>query len=195
MFTWVLNHKETLALIFTYIGGVWVAFRFVHRKWYKPTRAFLDRLKTVMSELENNGGGSMKDIVAQTRDKVGKMSKDVLIIKAAQDANFQLNPDCIFQCAPDGRCIMVNESICRLFGAEREEMLGFGWTGFIHEDERDEARRFWKDSVITDNVINGEYLIVNGYTNEEIPCVYTAYVKRNSDGEIISIFGIVNKKQ
>jgi len=194
MFTWVLKHKETLALIFTYIGGAWAGFRFIHRKWYKPIKAFFDRLKRVMAELEDNGGGSTKDRVRNFSNLLLKISKDVSLIKAAQDANFQLNPDCIFQCAPDSRCIMVNESICRLFGAERDEMLGFGWTSFIHEDEREDAKKYWKDSVLTDNVINSEYTIVNGYTQEEIPCVYTAYVKRNSDGEIISIFGIVNRK-
>lgn len=200
MFTWVLNNLETITKLGAYIGGMWAAFRFLYTKAYKPSSAFITRMKGAISELENNGGGSMKDILQQTKDKVGKVQRDISVMKAAMDANFQLSPDCIFQCAPpDGRCIMVNESICRLYGADREQLLGYGWTNFIDdsvdEDAKETAKDYWKQAVISDNVINSQYTIINGFTGERIPCVYTAYVKRNGEtNEIISIFGIVIKK-
>ncbi len=201
MLEWVVNHKETVALFVTYIGGMWGAFKILYKYVYKPIKLFLQRLVRVMSELENNGGGSMKDILWQTKDNVGKIQKDITSIKAAQAANFQLSPDCIFECSIDGKCIMVNESLCRLYGADRQLFLGYGWTNFVvdENDEDDEAVRreakvFWVSSVMTDNVINSEYTIRNGYTYEKVRCAYTAYVKRNQEtGEIISIFGIVNK--
>lgn len=196
VWNWVIENKEPLgwgcgAAVGTYRFGL-----FAYKKGLVPFRAFIAEVRAVIAEFKPNGGGSLKDISKSNQSALVKISKDISTMKATQEAEFQLNSDCKFECAPDGRCVKVNDAICRLFGAsDTNKMLGFGWVSFIKENQRDHARQVWEDAVETDNAINSSYTIINGMTGEEVQCTYMAYIKRHSEtNEIISIFGIVNKK-
>ena len=193
---WVIDNREPLGWGCGAAVGTWKFLVFAYKKCLLPFRAFLAEIKNALAELRPNGGGSMKDMAKSNQIALTKISKDITTMKATQEAEFQLNPDCKFECAPDGRCIKVNDAICRLFGAsDNQKMLGFGWLNFVKPSEQDHARQIWEDAVETDNAINSSYTIVNAMTGEEVECTYIAYIKRNSEtNEIISIFGIVNKK-
>lgn len=193
---WVIDNREPLGWGCGAAVGTWKFLVFAYRKGLIPLRNFISEIKTGLAELKPNGGGSMKDMAKSNQAALIKISKDITTMKATQEAEFQLNPDCKFECAPDGRCVKVNDAICRLFGAtDNQRLLGFNWVSFVKLEEQERVRLHWENGVETDNVITDEYTVVNGITNAEQACSYIAYVKRNSEtNDIISIFGIVNKK-
>lgn len=192
---WVLANKENITWVCVSIGGAYAFFKWLHKAVWKPSSLFIDRVKKALSELEPNGGGSIKDIVKSDHAALKELGADVKLIKTVQKANIRLNPDCIFQCDSHSKCIMANDSLCRLFGATKEQMLGFGWASFIKPSEREDAREAWESAVENDNEITYEYTIIHGVTGDEIKCIYTAYIDRNPNtNEVMSIFGIVNKK-
>lgn len=52
-----------------------------------------------------------------------------------------------YVCTPDGACIYASKRLCELFEKSEIDMLGFGWTLSIVEDERDLAYHKWINSV------------------------------------------------
>lgn len=52
-----------------------------------------------------------------------------------------------YVCTPDGACIYASKRLCELFERSEMDMLGFGWTLSIVEDERDGAYLKWINSV------------------------------------------------
>ncbi len=201
MLDWVLAHKEMIALYGTYVGSTWVALRWLRKTVYRPSKAwwkkqsdFIEEIKEGLKELKHNGGQSIKDISVQNKLALIKIGKDVVSMKADQDADFQLSREARFKCNSLGECNAVNDSLCRLYGATDEKLLGYNWLSYVHQNSRNSVENFWRNGLKSNSVISSDYSIVNGETDEEIQCEYVAYVKRNSDGEIISISGIVNKK-
>lgn len=166
---WKEKGTETIFVgIIAFLGSLFV-------KKFKPSFKTAKRMYGLVSEV---------DVIKY----------ELELLKSLQDAKFHLSSDCIFQCDKYGKCVRVNQSICDLFGADEDEMLGYGWADFIAEDERGEAEKYWKERVLTNTIIKSEYPIINRKTNTKVECSYIAYVKRDK-GQIISIFGIVNKKQ
>lgn len=184
---WLMEHWETIGKVIGGAGGFWVAVKWSWKNIYKPFRAKYLIWDKGMQELLNNGGSSMKDMLSV-------VAKDVKVIKVIQEADMQLNPDARFQCSPDGSCILVNDSLCRMFGASRDELLGMGWLNFVVADQRDDVIETWREALISNLEMSYDYNILHGNTGEKIWVHYKAYIKRNSAGDIISIFGIVNKK-
>lgn len=178
---WINDHREAIAW---YCGGavaVYKAGGFLRVKVWLPLKKKWDNISY---QLNNNGGKSLLDLIQ-------KIDKNITQIKAAQDAEFQLNSDCKFECAPDGRWIRVNDSLCKLFEAtDRQRLMGYSWINFVKSEQQEAVREHYENGVETDDVLAGDCTLANGQE-----CSYIAYVKRNSEtNEIISIFGIVNKK-
>lgn len=184
---WILENKVNIGWVTGGAAGTYKVLLLIYKRLYRPTRTYLNRWNKAMLELEHNGGGSIKDVVV-------KMSTDMSVIRLTQEAEFQLNPDCRFQCSSDGRFTKVNDSLCKLFGGDRDKFLGFGWVSFIAPEERERVREEWEQGVESDSVILCDYHVINGYTNERIICTSVAYVKRNDKNEVVSIFGIINRK-
>jgi|VirMetMinimDraft_7_1064189.scaffolds.fasta_scaffold17309_5 PAS domain-containing protein len=182
---WILDNKDSIGWIAGSIFATYKFFILFYKKGWLPFKKWFDNIKY---QLNNNGGKSLLDIIQ-------KMDKNITSIKVRQEADFQLNPDCKFECAPDGRWIKVNDALCRLFGAtDRQRLMGYSWVNFVKHNEQEQVRQHYDDGVETDNVITDTCTITNGVTNTDVSCSYTAYVKRDSEtNEIINIFGIVTK--
>lgn len=68
--------------------------------------------------------------------------------------------------------------------------MGYSWINFVKSEQQEAVREHYENGVETDDVLAGDCTLLSGQE-----CSYIAYVKRNSEtNEIISIFGIVNKK-
>ena len=181
---WIKNNEEILV----WAGGTIVAiYKFTilfYKRVYKPCYELLNKIKY---EINNNGGKSIKDLVEKINESITKLS-------AMNDAMLSISEQCIFKCSSDGRCTFANESLCELYGATQEEMMGFGWINFLLQSERDDNEKNWKRAIENDSSVSSEYTVVHGITGEKIPCYYKAAIKRDSTGKIVSILGIVHKK-
>lgn len=181
---WINDNREILAWWGALGLVLYKAIFFIRKKWYVPGKAFFEK---VNYEINNNGGKSIKDLVEKTNVNLQKLL-------ATQEAMLSISEQAIFKCNEDGDCTFANESLCELYGAAMEDMLGFGWVNFIKESERDAAEKNWKRSIQHDRQITYSYTVVNGDTGKEIPCYYRAAIKRDAENKIISILGVVFKK-
>jgi PAS domain S-box-containing protein len=181
---WIKNNKEIIA----WGGGAIVAiYKFAalfYKRVWKPASVFI---KKVDYEINNNGGKSIKDMMESANEMLIRIS-------AMNDAMLAISDQNIYKCSSDGKCTFANDSLCDLYGATLEEMLGYGWINFIEPSEREATQKNWERAVEYDSSITAEYTIINGTTGEKIPCFYKAAIKRTKEGKIISILGIVKRK-
>ena len=66
----------------------------------------------------------------------------------------------IWLASPDGRCTYVNSYWCAVLRTEPSELLGIGWTQFIHTDDRDHAYRRWSEAVQKQGAYSDEFRFV-----------------------------------
>jgi PAS domain S-box-containing protein len=144
------------------------------------------QLEEVSKELKPNGGGSIKDQVKQ-------ISTDIKVIRAERDTAFYLSKDAMFKNNANGLCTNANTALCRLFGAQENEMLGLGWTNFVIEEDKERIIDEWQANIEFGNEIISNYTIENKETGKLIKVQYRALIMRDDDESIISIVGIVEK--
>lgn len=199
--------KDALVL-FAFIGGIYGAYKVLKNplmSWIKSKLGIsdlyegqaelktdmkrgLEKLDAVMTQLTINGGS------VTVKDDLSIIKKDIKALGSEMRAFTEFSESPIFINNRDGTCTYVNEAICKLFGAKREEMLGFGWVNFLPDDERYVKSENWLRSIQKDSVINDTYHIINGVTGEKIFCEYTATITRDLKGDPITIVGTVRKK-
>jgi PAS domain S-box-containing protein len=180
---WIIEHKEDMTWVAATLFATWKFLRLFWRKCWMPLKKKFDNLNY---QLNNNGGKSLVDLAQ-------KMDRNIDKLTAVSEGLLMLNDQCIFRCNDDGRCIFANQALCDLYGASREDMMGFGWLNFIKQSEREDAKHNWENAIENDNQVNYKYTVISGDTGEEIKCKYTAVIKRNDKFEIISILGIVTR--
>ena len=135
--------------------------------------------------------GGVKNI-KDVPEKLKKIEKDRDILEGTISALIRLSDDAIFVCVADGSCIFVNDALCDLFGAQYNDMMGFGWAHFILKEEREAVHQAWDAGIKYNKMVAGEYTMVNGVTLEKIKCEYTAVVHRVR-GKVVTIFGMVKR--
>lgn len=194
---WAIDHGKDIGEWIAILTALYAFFLFAKSKVYKPLRKHILRVTNLLAkveeylpllmELKPNGGGSVKDLIQRT-------NQEVISIKNKQEAVIALNPDCLFQCDKNGHCNEVNESLCKLFGASKEEMLGYGWLDFIVPIQRESVKSNWENALKSNLSVSGEYDVINGFTEEVSRLEYVAHIKRSANNEILNIFGRVNIK-
>lgn len=146
------------------------------------------KLNVIMSEFKTNGGSTL-------RDKVVEIGNDIKVIIGERDATFQLSNDAMFKADKDGLCTAANQALCTMYGATVEQMVGRGWLNFISESDRVRVIEEWNNIVKSGREISSYYYIDNPITGEMFPAHYRAIITRDSKGEIVSIIGLVERKE
>jgi PAS domain S-box-containing protein len=147
----------------------------------------LEKLDSVLVQLTINGGSvTVKDDLSSIKKNLNKIHAEII-------SYISLSPNPTFLNNEDGSCIAVNEALCNLFGATRDEMLGYGWINFLDDSEKNQKADNWKRGIQKDFSITDRYYITNGKTGERIYCEYVATITRDNEGKIMSIMGIVNR--
>ena len=128
------------------VSGAYAAWRAVLKpRIYAPLKKFAKRmvaaLTLVEQELSTNGGGSIKDLVLETRDLT-------LVTRALVDDVRDHETTPLWLASADGRTVRVNRAFEMEFGYANAEVVGTGWiVKFIGADsdrvqkEFDVARR------------------------------------------------------
>jgi PAS domain-containing protein len=53
----------------------------------------------------------------------------------------------VYSCSGDGRCTWANNTLVEGFGIDSTEILGFGWTAAIDENDRERVIKKWMQAV------------------------------------------------
>lgn len=169
---------KDIATLLTVITSVIAGFYYGWIKMAKPVLTFIKEFREV-------------------EKRVAKLETNIPYIEYIdQKANgmILLSEVPMFLCDRDGECIMVNRALCELFGGTEYQLKGYGWTNFIHPDDRSLAWQKWLDTVRggSEDII-ANYRILHGETSQEIHVVYHAILSRDKEKEIIVAVGAVKK--
>jgi len=93
-------------------------------------REFTAKIDAIYTEIRPNHGSSLKDQVTKVVDSVTKIEK-------RQRAAHSLERDPLFESDERGRMVWANKSFLRLLGTSLDDVSGYSWKGFVHEDDRD----------------------------------------------------------
>jgi PAS domain S-box-containing protein len=105
------------------------------------------------------------------------------------------SPIPMFECAPDGHCIWVNQALCDLFGLDMTQMLGEGWLSTLHPDDIPRVAAHWQDTLKSWVPYRVRYRVLRK-GKEQINVEATASVIRNpKTGRTLSIWGRVDQLQ
>lgn len=181
-----------VAKILAILAGIWKIGVWLYKRVVKPIILFVEshnnvvsKLDYVVNELKYNGGNSTKDQLRKITELSKSIDSKLNNISIRQESNFELSETAMFECDKNGECVRANIALCKLFGATKEQMMGFGWSNFIEQSEP--SKKKFIDALESDNEITDFYTIKNG--NKKAG--YTAMIKRDSEGKIKNIMGKV----
>ena len=146
------------------------------------------KLNLIMSEFKPNGGSTLGD-------RIVDIGNNISIIMVERDATFQLSADAMFKADKNGYCTAANQSLCNLYGATSEQMLGHGWFNFISESDRNRVKEEWQSIIKSGREISTYYYIDNPETGEVFPAHFRAIITRDKMGKVVSIIGVVQREE
>lgn len=195
--------KDTLYYIFLcfgLIGALYGAFKIIKpimKNWYinnvlKPVindcvKPIENKLDQIYNQLTVNGGN------LTVKDDLTNMRTSINILRAENRAQIALSDTPTFINDETGACVFVNDSICDMFGATKDEMLGYGWVNFLLDSEKKQKAENFERGLRSDTYIKDSYHVINGVTGEQIQCEYLATVTRDKYGKPVSVIGTVKR--
>lgn len=146
-----------------------------------------DKLEKIEGELSPNGGGSLRDLVADTNK--------LAVVAALQTRQLIVdNPVATFQCEPvRGDCVLANPALCELFGLDSAQMMGSGWLAALDFDEREECWREYQAAIASDIPYSWEYHVNNRRTRERYLCRVEMTVLKCHEKKAVLYQGTVRK--
>ena len=103
---------------------------------------------------------------------------------------------CLYICKPNGNCIYASEGLCNLFRRTAEDMLCYGWTLAVKEQERNRAYTKWVECVKNNLPYEDIYQIETAagvfevYTNTHVVYDYDT-VAENFKPDVLFYIGTV----
>ena len=135
---------EAIAAWLTVAGVVLaVGRRYVWRPCYRgvvKVRTALQQVETMHTALGPNGGKSLGDNIRAIDARTQVTDARIDLLLDLQDA-------LIFECAPTGENVRINESFTRMFGYSPAEMLGKRWIRILHPDDRERFMEEWAHAI------------------------------------------------
>ncbi len=141
------------------------------------------RISRVISELQPNGGSSLRDSINRIEQAQTVLSQKLAYTIDQSGAGF-------FYANPDGDCVEVSPGYCRLVGKGESESLGKRWIFNIHVKDRLRVIQDWKEAVVNSAVFEAKYSMVDASGEEFYVRCHASPIK-NSTLAIIGYFGIV----
>ena len=158
-----------LAIISTIISLVFGVMSWLWIKVIKPTVKFINKhedlaesVEEIKTEITTNGGGSLKDVVCKLGETCSRMEVTQKIIEQRTKAALHYNHSALFETDSLGRVVWSNEPFYDLTGQSLDDIKGYDWLTYVHEEEREECfaefqsclemnRKFQKETKTCDN--------------------------------------------
>ncbi len=119
-----------------------------------------DSVNEILAQVRPNGGGSIKDVVGQTKKLLSEISVEMKHQRIAQEITADAAGLMIMRADGNGRVTWVSKSIRERFGAIDEgAYLGWSWLNRVHPDDRDRTRERWEQAIEDRCELQDEYRI------------------------------------
>lgn len=103
----------------------------------------------------------------------------------------RMNPVGVFHTDSEGRCMFVNNKWLEITGAEPEDITDGTWGDVVHEDDRDEDRKYWAATMAVKGEISREYRFRNKKTGKVMNIWTNARPILSADGTLRGYVGTI----
>lgn len=131
-----------------------------------------------------NGGGSFADSLSRIEDRMSLLQQEKRISMIAGGI-------AEFISDTHGQCTEVNRVYCELLGVQPSEVMGAGWTNFVHSDDRDAVYASWLSAVSKGTEWHMPSYRFVRKNDEELECSGSAYPLRYKGREIHGYVGFI----
>jgi len=168
--------EAVIGVVTTAGGGLWAA-------WVKAIKPYLrsqkikqaerdKKLTEIRDELKYNGGTSLKDMVLKIDTKTSRMELRLDGLEDNQKLAMNLQGLAFWESNDAGECTYVSPGLCKIMGRSESEIIGSGWLGWLHPDDKNRISEAW------------EYSIRNKSAFDEI------YTFKRADGKWQKVWGV-----
>lgn len=173
----------SLATFLTACGVIWLkGLRPIIRHGQKVGKMFGD-VEEILAEVNPNGGSSL-------RDSVNRIEDTLLTVSGTQSAINQDAPQGIFRCTVMGENLEVNRTYCRMLGATKEQLMGYGWRSYVSPKQRKGYDDEWQQAFLEGRDIDINLMFVNPTTKNRVDVLIKSYPIK-VDGNPYQIVGVV----
>lgn len=97
----------------------------------------------------------------------------------------------IFRSDAAGNCTFVNPELCNILGLNFSDLLGDGWSNFLHPDDRDMITKEWHESMVAQHPFDREYRFLR--SDGEVVWVQGRSVaaEYNPEGKVVGSVGSI----
>ncbi len=143
----------------------------------------VDQVAEIKREVLPNGGGSMRDVVNDTRRIAEASAEDIHHHTQVHWATLHDARCGIFETNADGEAIKINHMLNRLLGRASDELLGNNWVRSIAEHDRERVTEEWNNAIKFEREMEivGEFEHSDGTT---FKALVRARVTRKRNGDI-----------
>lgn len=197
--------ETVLILYWHYIAGAitGIGILFANRKWIikilsaikyvvtRPVRVVeelsvsIENLTHVVAKSEASINARIDGVI----DVIKEIKYEASTAEAKTRLLFEKDPTPRFECDLSGQCIWSNTALQKLFGLNKQEMLGVGWLAALHPEDIEKTKGRWMETVHNWYPYRARYRL---FINEKItPVEATAEVLTDGHGTTLSIWGKV----
>ena len=192
--------EKVAAIALPILGGAWGGVRYVipHvRKAYVNGRGLVntilataDDVTLIKKEVFPNGGSSLRDTVDTTRNIQREIRMNISILRQSVRTLMDETP-MVGRWESDwgGQCVWVNQALCDWMGLTVEQAVGNGWSGGIHDDDREEVFERWTTAAIEKRPFSMTYRLRNHKTGATTKCSVEGKILTGHDGTCIGWSG------
>lgn len=149
-----------------------------------------EEVKKIAKEAIPNGSNTLR----KTNDTIFRIGEVVEKINNKLDSRIEIDKAPLFECSNGGLFTNANSSLCDLFGATKDRLMGLGWSNFIHKNDAHQILEKWQRSVSGKQLVFIDTFRLINFANKEINEVtIKAIFKYNEGGELVSMFGTMWK--
>ncbi|HYG67759.1 MAG TPA: PAS domain-containing protein, partial [Anaeromyxobacteraceae bacterium] len=134
--------------------------------------------------------GSRPEIVAVTRDVTEQQAMEEAVHQEREQFQTLIEaiPQQVWTALPDGTLDYVSERMVTYFGRPREELIGAGWQGVIHQDDLAGVAERWHRAVTTGEPYEVEFRL-RAHDGQYCWHLGRALALRDVTGEVVRWFG------
>jgi PAS domain S-box-containing protein len=106
--------------------------------------------------------GRTSSIMVVATDVTEQVKARQVVEASATRFRFMLDaiPQQVWTAKPSGDLDYVNQVVCNDFGKNEKNIVGTGWQGFIHPDDRDESLMKWAEALASGNEYSVEFRLL-----------------------------------
>lgn len=173
----IFNEWLKLLAPFGVVGGM--VWKFWLKNKFKEISDLYIKIQIIAQEFRPNGGSTLRDAINRIETKVSIQQQTTTAIIKSFPIGTWISDE-------QGRCIDVNNNLCRITGRTEGEMKGNNWSNWVLEKE--EVQEEWERCVAHDSNFDMDYTFTKTDRTKQKVHGYAQRLK-NEKGELIGFLG------